>query len=95
MAAARSGFNGVRRVRGFEARLDFGKDCARIFGARIVAGGDDEIASLSRGFAHFRTLGAIAIAAAAEDRHAPGAGFCAATGRASAVRLRRASSVWA
>ena len=45
------------------ARIDAG-----IFGARIVAGGDDEIAAFARCLTHFGALGAVAIAAAAEER---------------------------
>ena len=51
----------------FKAGFDFGEDGERIFAAGIVAGGDDEVAALACGFAHLGALGAVAIAAAAED----------------------------
>ena len=71
-------------------------DGARIFAARIVGSEHDEIAASSRGLAHQRTLGAIAIAAATEHgmtRAVPPPRVT--NSRASAVRLRRASSVCA
>ena len=72
MAAARSGSIVYWTSAGLQAGLNFGENRQRIFGARIVAGGDDEIASLARGLAHLGPLGAVAIAAAAEQRdHAP------------------------
>ena len=52
----------------FRRGLDLGEDGARIFRARIVAGGDDEVASLARGLTHLGALGAVAVAAAAEER---------------------------
>ncbi len=61
------GLDGIADIAGFEAGLDFSEDGARIFGARVVAGGDDEVASLPCGQAHLGAFGAIAIAAAAED----------------------------
>ena len=43
-------------------------DGQRIFGTRVVGSKNDEVAALSRSLAHQRTLGAIAIAAAAKQR---------------------------
>ncbi len=71
----RDRLDGVAHAAGLEPGLDFGEDRARIFGARIVAGGDDEVASLARGVAHLGALGAVAIAAAAEERDDAAAGF--------------------
>ena len=64
-------FHGVLRCRvAFSPGSISARIAARIFGARIVAGGDDEIAALARGLPHLRPLGAVAVAAAAEERDA-------------------------
>ncbi len=68
MAAARSTSMVYATPVDLQAGLDLGEDGGGIFGAGIVAGGDDEIAALARGLAHFRALGAVAVAAAAEER---------------------------
>ena len=69
------GLDGVADAGGFERGFNLGKDGARIFGARIVAGGNHEVASLARGVAHLGALGAVAIAAAAEERDDAAAGL--------------------
>src|SRR5579871_4663845 len=60
--------DGVARSRGLETGFDLGKNGQRIFAAWIVAGGDDEITSLTRSFSHSRPLGTVAVSAAAEER---------------------------
>ena len=68
----------------------------RIFAARIIGGQHHEIAASSRSLAHQRTLGAIAIAAAAENRdHSVLFRLASHKLRANAVKLRKASSVCA
>ena len=67
MAAARSGSTVYATPVDLQAGFDFGEDGERIFGARIVAGGDDEVATLARGLAHLGALGAVAVASATED----------------------------
>jgi len=59
---------GVLDAAGFQSGFDFREDGERIFRARIVAGGDDEIAAFAGGHAHLGALGAVAIAAAAKER---------------------------
>ena len=74
------GLDGVADAGGLEAGLDFGEDGERIFGAGIVAGGDDEVASLARGLAHLGALGAVAIAAAAKEGDDAATGFAQSSG---------------
>src|SRR5204863_9117876 len=50
-----------------QARLDVREDGCRILGARVVAGGDDQVRAAARGLAHQGTLAAVAVAAASED----------------------------
>src|SRR5271165_3738372 len=57
----------VRRVDAAQPHHGVVHDGERIFGARIVRSQHHEIASLPRGHAHQRTLGAVAIASAAEQ----------------------------
>ena len=80
MAAARSGSMVYCDAAGFEAGLDFGEDGERIFGAGIVAGGDDEVAAFAGGLAHLGALGAVAVAAAAEEGDDALAGFARSSG---------------
>src|ERR1700721_1659014 len=61
---------------GFEAGFNLGEDRHWIFGAWIVAGGNHVVASLACGLTHFGALGAVAVAAAAEERDDMCAGFC-------------------
>ena len=74
------GLDGVMDAAGFERRFNFGENRARIFGARVVAGGHDKVASLARGLAHLGALGAVAIAAAAEERDDAAFGLCDESG---------------
>ncbi len=77
MAAARSDFDGVLRRRWTARPGSISARMARgIFGAGIVAGGDDEIAAFARGLAHLGALGAVAVAAAAEERDDARAATC-------------------
>src|SRR5207248_6630886 len=59
-------------VRG-DAALNLQEDPIRIFAARIVGGDHDEIAETASHGAHQRTLRAVAVPAAAEDRDQPAA----------------------
>ena len=69
MAARRSGstvYFAPARCKPDHGIIDDGQ---RIFTARIVGSQHHEIAAPARGFAHQRTLGAIAVAAASENRN--------------------------
>src|SRR5450755_2861706 len=60
----------VAAVSGFaNAMHDLAGDEFRILAARIVAGDDHAIGELCRDAPHFRTLAAVALAAAPEDAH--------------------------
>ena len=61
------GLDGERRLAALQSGQRVVDDRHRVLAARIVGGEDDEIAAAPGGFAHQRALGAIAIAAAAED----------------------------
>ena len=68
MAACAIGLDDVRHVDAADAHQGVVHDGQRIFGARIVAGQHHEVAGLGGRLSHQRTLGAVAIAAAAEKR---------------------------
>ena len=74
MACGAIRFDHVAHARRLEGGLNLGQDRARIFGARVVAGGDDEVASLPGRGAHLGALGAVAIAPAAEEGEDAAAG---------------------
>ena len=63
-----------RRLAGRDAALDLVDDRRRVLAARVVRGDDHDVAQPRRHHAHQRPLGAIAIAAAAEDGDEPPAG---------------------
>jgi hypothetical protein len=60
-------FDGVVYLAGFESGLDLSKDCTGIFRARVVAGGNHEITSLTRGVTHFGSFRAVAVTATAKE----------------------------
>src|SRR5271154_3762517 len=60
------GFNNVGCVFATKPHKDVIHDLDRVFGSRIVAGQDDQIASLSGGLTHQGTLLAVAVTAAAK-----------------------------
>ena len=62
------GFQRIARAAALQAGQRVVHDVEGILAARIVAGQDHEIAAVHRRLAHQRTLAAIAVAAAAEDR---------------------------
>ena len=67
-------FDHVRRIGAAQAHQRVVHDGERILRARIVAGEHHEVAQLAGGLPHQRALGAVAVAAAAEQRdHALGA----------------------
>ena len=61
-------FDDEWRVRLANAGDDLFDDGGGPLAARVVAGHDDQVAGFSGGKAHLRTLGAVAVAAAAEER---------------------------
>ena len=67
--------DGVANAARLQSRLDLGQNRQRLLGAGIVACGDHKVASLPRGLAHLGTLGAVAVAAAAEERDHAAAGL--------------------
>ena len=76
MAAARSGSMVYATPVAFRPGSISARMASGIFGAGIVAGGDDEIAAFARGLAHLGALGAVAVAAAAEEGDDARAGCC-------------------
>ena len=68
IALRRSSFDAVLHPSLLQPHQRVVDDRERILAARIVGGEHHEIAAPPRRFAHQRTLGAIAIAAAAEHR---------------------------
>ena len=59
----------------FEARFNLGKNGEGIFGAGIVAGGNNEVASLARRLSHLWPLGAVTVAPASKERDDAAAGL--------------------
>jgi hypothetical protein len=97
MALRRSGSTTVLRAGSLQADESVVNNRQRIFAPGIVRSKHHKIAAAPGGFAHQRTLGAIAISAAAEQgEHSRVHSIARVTNsRASAVRLRSASSVCA
>jgi hypothetical protein len=61
------GLDDATRTGGLDAGESLVEDGRGIFGARVVAGEDDQIAALAGGAAHLGALSAVAVAAAAEE----------------------------
>ena len=68
MAACAVGLHDMRHVGAADAHQGIVHDGQRIFGARVVAGQHHEVAGFGGRLPHQRTLGAVAVAAAAEKR---------------------------
>src|ERR1019366_7617115 len=62
------GFDDIGNVDTADADQGIVHDGQRIFRARVVAGEDHEVAGLGGGLSHQRTLGAVAVATAPEER---------------------------